>query len=150
MKVNIERAKKCLEIRFNYDDDTTNGILAVPSRDEIALIRDACNEFLEQEKPRSYETSCMFCRHIAETSEKEPCNGCFKGDRFEAKEKYESLKELKKKRITQVVYNDVVQAIMNNAQREILDEVLNLDKVVMNDKAWIRIVDIEKLRESLK
>ena len=35
------------------------------------------------------------------------------------------------------------------AKLEVLDEVLKLDKVVMNDKAWIRLVDIEKVKSEL-
>ena len=45
-------------------------------------------------KVRSHETSCMYCRHLAETSEKEPCNWCLGGDKFEPKvEIQEQFKE---------------------------------------------------------
>jgi hypothetical protein len=46
-----------------------------------------CNNFdkwtlkeVTNEKPNS---KCLYCRNLAETSEKEPCNACFKGDKFE-------------------------------------------------------------------
>lgn len=34
-------------------------------------------------------SKCLNCRHLAETSEKEPCNACFDGDKFEPKEQVE-------------------------------------------------------------
>ena len=85
-EVKIEKLGDGAEIKIFINDVIYNSYSL--TKQQVASLRDACQEFLEQE-PRSYETSCMFCRHLAETSEKEPCNGCFKGDRFEAKEEVE-------------------------------------------------------------
>ena len=57
---------------------------------------------------------------------------------------------------TRIMYDKMFCQVKNfiieqrkQAKLEVLDEVLRLDKVVMNDKAWIRLVDIEKVKSEL-
>jgi hypothetical protein len=98
--------------------------------------KQVADEKPKSEKVRSHETSCMYCRHLAE---KEPCNSCFKGDKFEPpKPKVEKVKKLKLK-ITKTKYDKIQEALCEYcvcAQEEERCNTceFNLDRYIVKEK----------------